>query len=72
MLCVLEGAAIQSRGDADVSGLTKIANATAGQEYAGTPQNIKQVQGARCKVQGAFTNHKSQITNHKSQISAFF
>ena len=29
--------------DADVSGLTKIANATAGQEYAGTPQNIKQV-----------------------------
>jgi len=72
MLCVLEGAATQSRGDADVSGLTKIANVTAGQEYAGTPQNIKQVQGARCKVQGVFTNHKSQITNHKSQISTFF
>ncbi len=30
-------------GDADVSGLTKIANATGGQEYAGTPQNIQQV-----------------------------
>jgi Ca-activated chloride channel family protein len=30
-------------GDADVSGLTKIADATGGQEYAGNPQNIKQV-----------------------------
>lgn len=30
-------------GDADVSGLTKIANATGAQEYAGTPQNIQQV-----------------------------
>ena len=29
--------------DADASGLTKIANATGGQEYAGTPQNIQQV-----------------------------
>lgn len=29
--------------DADVSGLTRIANATGGQEYAGTPQNIRQV-----------------------------
>ena len=29
--------------DADVSGLTKIANATGGQEYSGTPQNIQQV-----------------------------
>lgn len=29
--------------DADVDGLTKIANATGGQEYAGTPQNIRQV-----------------------------
>lgn len=29
--------------DADVNGLTSIANATGGQEYAGTPQNIKQV-----------------------------
>src|SRR5262249_20644559 len=29
--------------NADVSGLTMIANATAGLEYAGTPQNIKQV-----------------------------
>jgi Ca-activated chloride channel homolog len=29
--------------DADVSGLLKIANTTGGQEYAGTPQNIKQV-----------------------------
>ena len=30
-------------GDADVNGLTAIANATGGQEYAGTPQNIRQV-----------------------------
>ena len=30
-------------GDADVDGLTKIANAGGGQEYAGTPQNIRQV-----------------------------
>lgn len=30
-------------GDADVDGLTRIANAAGGQEYAGTPQNIKQV-----------------------------
>ncbi len=29
--------------DADTSGLTKIANATGGQEYAGNPQNIQQV-----------------------------
>jgi len=29
--------------DADVDGLTKIANAGGGQEYAGTPQNIRQV-----------------------------
>lgn len=29
--------------DADVDGLTKIANATGGQEYTGTPQNIRQV-----------------------------
>jgi Ca-activated chloride channel family protein len=29
--------------NADASGLTKIANATGGQEYAGTPQNIQQV-----------------------------
>src|SRR6266851_327723 len=29
--------------DADVSGLSAIANATGGQEYAGTPQNIRQV-----------------------------
>ena len=29
--------------DADVNGLTKIADATGGQEYAGNPQNIKQV-----------------------------
>ncbi len=29
--------------DADASGLTKIANATGGQEYTGTPQNIRQV-----------------------------
>jgi Ca-activated chloride channel homolog len=29
--------------DADVSGLMKIASATGGQEYAGTPQNIKQI-----------------------------
>jgi len=30
-------------GDADTKGLTQIANATGGQEYSGTPQNIKQV-----------------------------
>nr|MBA2287292.1 VWA domain-containing protein [Ktedonobacteraceae bacterium] len=30
-------------GDADVHGLTQIANATGGQEYAGTPQNIKDI-----------------------------
>ncbi len=30
-------------GDADVDGLTKIANAGGGQEYTGTPQNIRQV-----------------------------
>ena len=30
-------------GDADVNALTKIANATGGQEYAGNPQNIRQV-----------------------------
>jgi Ca-activated chloride channel family protein len=30
-------------GDADVDGLTKIATAGGGQEYPGTPQNIKQV-----------------------------
>jgi len=30
-------------GDADVNGLTAIASATGGQEYAGTPQNIRQV-----------------------------
>jgi Ca-activated chloride channel homolog len=30
-------------GDADVSGLTRIADAGGGQEYAGTPQNIHQV-----------------------------
>jgi Ca-activated chloride channel family protein len=29
--------------DADATGLTKIANATGGQEYTGTPQNIQQV-----------------------------
>ena len=29
--------------DADVDGLTKIANAAGGQEYSGTPQNIRQV-----------------------------
>jgi Ca-activated chloride channel family protein len=29
--------------DADKSGLTNIANASGGQEYAGTPQNIQQV-----------------------------
>ena len=29
--------------DADASGLTKIASATGGQEYTGTPQNIQQV-----------------------------
>ncbi|HLQ10606.1 MAG TPA: hypothetical protein VK134_03315, partial [Ktedonobacteraceae bacterium] len=29
--------------DADVGVLTRIANASGGQEYAGTPQNIKQV-----------------------------
>jgi len=29
--------------DADVGVLTGIANASGGQEYAGTPQNIKQV-----------------------------
>lgn len=29
--------------DADASGLTQIANATGGQEYTGTPQNIQQV-----------------------------
>ena len=29
--------------DADVSGLMKIASATGGQEYDGTPQNIKQI-----------------------------
>jgi Ca-activated chloride channel homolog len=29
--------------DADVGVLTSIANASGGQEYAGTPQNIKQV-----------------------------
>lgn len=29
--------------DADVNGLTMVANATGGQEYAGTPQNIRQV-----------------------------
>jgi len=29
--------------DADVNGLSAIANATGGQEYAGTPQNIRQV-----------------------------
>lgn len=30
-------------GDADVDGLTKIASATGGKEYAGTPQNIRAV-----------------------------
>ena len=30
-------------GDADTKGLTQIANATGGQEYSGTPQNIKTV-----------------------------
>ncbi len=30
-------------GDADVNALTKIADATGGQEYAGNPQNIRQV-----------------------------
>jgi Ca-activated chloride channel homolog len=30
-------------GDADVNALTKIANTTGGQEYAGNPQNIRQV-----------------------------
>jgi Ca-activated chloride channel homolog len=30
-------------GNADASGLTKIASATGGQEYTGTPQNIQQV-----------------------------
>ena len=30
-------------GDADTKGLTQIANATGGQEYSGTPQNIKAV-----------------------------
>lgn len=30
-------------GDADASGLKQIANVTGGQEYAGTPQNIKQI-----------------------------
>ncbi len=34
---------IAYRSDADVAGLSKIANATGGQEYAGTPQNIQQV-----------------------------
>jgi len=29
--------------DADSNGLTKIASATGGQEYTGTPQNIQQV-----------------------------
>ena len=29
--------------DADASGLTKIASATGGQEYTGTPQNIQQI-----------------------------
>ena len=28
--------------DADVNGLTTVANATGGQEYAGTPKNIRQ------------------------------
>ncbi|HEY5002443.1 MAG TPA: hypothetical protein VII61_04785, partial [Ktedonobacteraceae bacterium] len=29
--------------DADVGALTRVANATGGQEYAGNPQNIRQV-----------------------------
>ncbi len=49
--------------DADVSGLTKIANATAGQEYAGTPQNIKQVQGARCIYKSQIADQRILLTN---------